>query len=158
MTKSEIKLLGKDGYGRRLFTVQYEPQCLKKMPWGRRRFDCGVFVFPSAPDALVEQCIREVVRKNNDWVVTFGAGAMRWHDLADQVSVEIGRQKEVGDGIPMTTWNDDAHRLNQVQLAACHGAEPFLLILVGGTTSQAMARTIADKLRRSRQRVAAARR
>ena len=126
-----MKLLGKDETGRRYYVARYVPGCLRALPWGRRRFDCGIFVHQSASREDVERCIREVVRKNNDWVCTFGADAERWHDRVDHASVEIGRQKRVGDGVPMTAWFDDVSRLRDLSSVHCYGGYLFLLILVG---------------------------
>src|SRR5438034_3293387 len=106
-----MKLLGRDETGRRYYAVLYEPGCLRTLPWGRRRFDCGIFVHWSASRESVEHCIQEAVRRNNDWVCTYGADAEAWHDRVDHASVEIGRQKRVGDGSPMTAWFDEVTRL-----------------------------------------------
>src|SRR2546427_620165 len=99
-----MKLLPKDETGRRYYVARYTSGCFRGLPWGRRRFDCGIFVHRSASRGKIEDCIREVVRQNNDWVCTYGADAEAWHDRVDEASVEIGRQKRVGDGVQSRHW------------------------------------------------------
>jgi hypothetical protein len=126
-----MKLLERDQTCRRYYAVRYEPGCFRRLPWGRRRFDCGIFVHPSASYENVEQCLQEVVRHNSDWICTYGADAEAWHDRVDHASVEIGRQKRVGDGSPMTAWFDEVTRLRDLDMARCYGGFTFLLVLVG---------------------------
>jgi hypothetical protein len=126
-----MKFFGKDESGRRFHATAYTPGCLRRLPWGKRRFDCGIFIHPRAHKTIIESCIREAVSGNSDWVATYGADAETWHDRVDQASVEIGRQKRVGDGSPMTAWFDDIKSLDQFDISTCYGAGPVLLILVG---------------------------
>lgn len=42
-----------------------------------------------------------------NWIEIFGYGAERLHDAVDEAAVVIGRQSKVGDGDPMTTWNEE---------------------------------------------------
>jgi len=126
-----MKPLAKDETGRRYYVARYTSGCFRKLPWGRRRFDCGIFVHRSASRAQIEECIREVVRRNNDWVCTYGADAEAWHDRVDEASVEVGRQKRVGDGDPMTAWFTKLTSLRHLQMSHCYGAHPYLLLLVG---------------------------
>src|SRR4030042_6951484 len=118
----------------RYYCVRYASGCLEKLPWGKAQFDCGIFVNPSSDQNEVERCIQEVIRKNNDWILTFGADSERWHDRIDNASVDIGRQKQVGDGDPMTAWIDDIKTLGGLDIS-CNfgGCDAFLLILIGFT-------------------------
>jgi hypothetical protein len=54
-----------------------------------------------------------------------------WHDRVDSASVEIGRQKRVGDAEPVTAWFEEVRRMGDLDLAHCYGGGPFLLVLVG---------------------------
>ena len=126
-----MDILGKDETGRRYYWVRYSDNGLGAFPWRKSRFDVGIFIHPSAPDKEVEACIRELVGRNNDWIITFGTDSQRWHDRVDHVSVEAGRQKQVGDGNPMTAWFDEISTLKDLDTSFCFGGHAFLLVLVG---------------------------
>ncbi len=42
-----------------------------------------------------------------DWIEVFGHQSEQIHDAIDLASVKANRQKSVGDGVPMTSWNDN---------------------------------------------------
>lgn len=48
-----------------------------------------------------------VARTPSGWVEVFGHAAERIHDAIDNAAVAVGRQSKVGDGNPMTTWDED---------------------------------------------------
>lgn len=39
-----MKLLGKDESGRRFYATAFTSGCLRRLPWGRRTFDCGILI------------------------------------------------------------------------------------------------------------------
>jgi len=126
-----MELLGRDETGRRYYCVRYSRGCLRAYPWRKSRFDAAIFVNKSTADEEVEACIRELVAQNNDWIYTFGSDSKRWHDRIDEISVEEGRQKQVGDGSPMTAWFERVKTLNRLRTSYFHGAYTTLIVLVG---------------------------
>ncbi len=80
----------------------------------------------------MERCIWELVRKNCSWIITFGARAQHWHDRADQISVDTGRQEKVGDGNPMTAWFDEVATVDEMEVAETYlGFHTFLFVFLG---------------------------
>ncbi|MDP2896017.1 MAG: hypothetical protein Q8Q12_05585 [bacterium] len=124
--------LAQDKYGKDYYWVDYSPGCLSEFPWPDAQFDCGVFIHASAGDEEVEQCIREILQKDNQWVITFGKRAEYWHDQVDRLSLEANRQDQLGDGDPMTAWWDDVATVEDLEWGHCNfGPNPFLFIFVG---------------------------
>jgi hypothetical protein len=126
-----MKLLGNDESGRRFYATAYTPGCLSSLPWGKRRFDCGILIHRRAHGATIESCVQEAVSENTDWVATYGSDAEQWHDRVDRASVGAGRQKKPGDGSPMTAWFGDIKTCDQFDISTCFGAGRVLLVLVG---------------------------
>ncbi len=55
----------------------------------------------------MKQAVDELLTKKCDWVHTTGEDSKYWHDYIDQRSVDLGRQAAVGDGNPMTAWDEE---------------------------------------------------
>src|SRR4029453_2131316 len=86
---------------------------IEGLPWGDEQFYALFFVSASAAPAKVEQALRSLVAANTDWIFTAGTQPEFWHDRVDQLSVEVGRQQQVGDGSPMTAWFEEITSLDQ---------------------------------------------
>lgn len=112
---------------------------LGALPWGDEEFDVGICIFEEgvlSEDSFVRM-IEGLVVKNCDWVSTFGRSSERLHDEIDRASVRMGRQKAVGDGSPMTGWNEKLVTCEAMaeNLSVCiHGGCDYrLIIVVGGS-------------------------
>jgi hypothetical protein len=123
--------VGNDSAGRQYFAMT-GPTPLEALPWGDAPFDALVFVAPSAVASDVEAALRALIAANTDWIFTAGARAEFWHDRVDRLSVEIGRQQRVGDGIPMTAWFEEIQSLDQWDTSySSGGADYFLFVVLG---------------------------
>ena len=81
---------------------------LRSLPWGSEQFDVFLVVLDASfmSDDL-EGILIDLVKRNSDWIETFGNGAEELHDRIDRIGVLVGRQDAVGDGNPMTAWHED---------------------------------------------------
>jgi hypothetical protein len=125
-----MKYLGQEFAGRRCFFETYSPGCLRKAPFKKIKFDCGLFIGKNADREIAEKCIYELVGKNNDWICTYGVEAEYWHDRIDLASVDIGRQEKVGDGNPMTAWFGEITLLEDIDPTKIFGGYHCLLLNV----------------------------
>ena len=91
-----------------LYAVRFHPRCLADPAWGEEQFDCYVLNLGGAIAGQDMQAIaREVTEARTDWVHTAGKGCELLHDAIDRMSVSIGRQAQVGEGSPMTSWDEE---------------------------------------------------
>jgi hypothetical protein len=127
-----VTFVGEGITGRRYYAVRYSPGCLDSLPWRDESFDCAVC---SCDADLTRQHSDEIaailVAANTEWITTTGRDAEWLHDLIDRASVHHGRQHAVGDGSPMTAWDEDAITFDQMAEAAYHGTH--------GSTDQTLA-------------------
>lgn len=113
-----------------IYLAHYQPGILATPPWGDRRCDCFIILGEQPVEAPVaHRLAHEVASLNNDWVYVYGTESERIHDLIDEASVRIGRQKQVGDGIPMTAWHTEILDLNEIA-TFIPGAQPVSLVLL----------------------------
>ena len=130
-----IKYLGRDEVDRCIFSVRFEPGCTENVPWGERPFDCAVLTFDA--QRLREQCAaicEFLVDADTGWISTAGREAQWLHDEIDIASVAFGRQEAVGNGSPMTAWDDeatDASAMVKYALTLGDGHDNVLVIVVG---------------------------
>jgi hypothetical protein len=117
-------------------TIHYRPGFSGQLPWRRAKFDC--FVIPATSNLspeILEEMAQELVSLNNDWIEVFGPASETIHDMLDNASVFIGRQKAVGEGLPMTAWHEDICELRKVAeyiRSGGHGYQKHKLILILG--------------------------
>jgi hypothetical protein len=130
-----IRLVGHDK-SRSYYVLPYATGCLEHLPWGSERFDC---ILCSCDATAVREAARDlapaVARARTDWVQTTGALAEWLHDEVDRASVEVGRQSAVGDGSPMTSWNQKAVALAtmaEVVVNCFGGCDQVLAVVIGG--------------------------
>lgn len=130
-----IKYVGQDESDRRVFCVRFAPECFAHLPWGDEPYDCGVLTFDANSLSHHSAALCEfLVDSNTSWISTAGREAQRLHDEIDVTSVARGRQKFVGDGSPMTAWDDeatDASVMVEYVLILGDGHENVLVIVVG---------------------------
>lgn len=92
--------------------------CLRQRVWGdadatelimrmKPGFDCFVVNFAEPPEDAGNALIAAIVRQVGGWVEVFGDQAETIHDAIDSASVSLGRQAVVGEGSPMTTWQEE---------------------------------------------------
>lgn len=141
---------GEDGgVLRHHYAVGYRPGALGEFPWGDALFDCVIFACdPGQARTFAEDIAHDIVACNVDWVQTTGVDAERLHDLIDVASVKRGRQNMVGDGNPMTAWDEEAVELAQMAEAACLclGGTDYVLELVVG--DEAHLNAVIQEMRR----------
>ena len=112
------------------FGTVYRPGCLAALPWGDARFHCAVLLCD--PDRAKVQTA-ELVRANLDWIAVAGRGSEDVHDAIDVASVACGRQAAVGNGSPMTSWDEDALTAKQMaEVVSPWYGEGWVLVLVIG--------------------------
>jgi len=128
-----------------LFAVRFRPGCLRNLPWGDQQFDCSVLCFqPTSEEGGVEAIASEVATANTDWVHSFAKEAESIHDAVDRASVKSGRQANVGDGVPMTSWHDDLQDLGEIAEFVVSGGlglncDYHLALVVGGDNDYRLA-------------------
>jgi hypothetical protein len=116
--------------------------------WGDARFDCSVFLFkPDRAEFLTAELSAELVRANVEWVEVAGIGSEAVHEAIDAASVACGRQAAVGDGSPMTTWNEESRSPKQMADDVFLGAEDWLLVLAVGNNADLHAAVAAVRQR-----------
>jgi len=71
-------------------------------------------------------------------VHVLGNGSEPLHDAIDRVSARLGRQVAVGDGVPITSWNDDLATVDEmaafIVLGGLGAASALIAIVVGEDT------------------------
>lgn len=82
---------------------------VETLPWGTDEFDAFVLIVDPKllTDELAERISTRLAAMQTQWVECLGPDSEHLHDLVDNASVNVGRQKHIGDGNPMTTWFDD---------------------------------------------------
>jgi len=101
--------LAEDGTRLREYFAKWCEESLPaKLPWGAGEFDLFLAVGHQLARAQCESFASQVVSYNVDWVQIAGCDSQLVHDLVDQAAVASGRQAQVGEGSPMTSWHDDA--------------------------------------------------
>lgn len=99
-------------YGARLLCFQGESWTasdlaaeIVKIPSG---FDCFIVNRATVFDGENSVLIETIAVRAGKWIEVFGEAAEEIHDAIDAASVRTGRQRKVGDGDPMTTWEDNS--------------------------------------------------
>ena len=82
----------------------------ENLPWNTQEFDVIICILntPITLKSSFLTTIEKLVITNCDWIDVIGLGAEYLHDQIDLASVKMGRQIKVGDGSPMTTWNEES--------------------------------------------------
>jgi len=101
-------------------------------------------------DELAAEIAESLVKLPVDWIETMGARCEYLHDLLDEASVSIGRQRRVGDGNPMTAWHDQlsdtSEMVSYIRMGGQGAAERKVVVVVGPERSSAV---IAEKIAQS---------
>jgi hypothetical protein len=128
--------VGADSAGRKYYLVTSDTMCISALPWTDSQFDALMFVDSAAKVSDIESALRKLVAANTDWIFTTGSQAEVWHDQADQLGMQLGRQRHVGDGSPMTAWLEDMSLLEQWRTSHNFGnSDYFLFVVVGSNES-----------------------
>jgi hypothetical protein len=105
-------------------------------PWGNEAFDIILLVNDASlvSDALVHSVIEQLVLQDTGWFQVLGTGSETLHDVIDLTSVRLGRQKAIGDGSPMTSWDDDITTYEKMSEYAhnCLGGNNNKLVVILG--------------------------
>lgn len=149
------KQFGEDGTELRSFyACRYDGGALPTLPWGSAEFDCVlVCLDPDRSRQLAGSFSVEIVTHAIDYVQTTSVHAEWLHDRVDEAAVAAGLQEQVGDGMPMTAWHEDAVTLPQIIEVAidCLGSADQVLCLVVGRDSD-VAEFAAELRRRLEER------
>ncbi len=132
-----MRYLGEDGVERHFYSAHLDNKAITVLPWGNDLFDCVVFICNLAClNVVADRLAETVVNANTDYVHVVGPRAEWFHDLVDATSVRIGRQAHVGDGSPMTTWDEEASSLHEMarSASALHGGHDYVFIWVVGSS------------------------
>jgi hypothetical protein len=145
-----VDLIGKSSEAT-LYAVRFQPGCLETRCWGNELFDCFVLnCLPEDNAAQIEAIAKEVAKTRTEWVHALGGAASALHDAVDKMSVSLGRQAEVGDGIPMTSWHEDLRTIDAMAGFVVSGGlgrncDYAVAIVVG---SEIEYQTVLDAIRR----------
>ena len=129
--------------------------CTSDTPWPidflgkEREFDCFVV---NTRDWLSEDHIRilatKLARSSCSWVEVFGFGAEHIHDAIDSEAVNNGRQSKVGEGDPMTSWNDERIEENELALYMLTGGQGYsqwkLILVIGEKDVESRISTVIE--------------
>ena len=142
-TMPHFTYVATDDVGRRYFAVLHGNGCFDTFPWGSESFDCTIFAYDqNVTEHATAKIAHDLVRANTDWIATTGANAEKMHDIIDQTSVKIGRQHQIGDGSPMTSWHTDAmdsQAMAEVATTMPGISEVTLILIIGSKTDFACA-------------------
>ncbi|MGJ8640870.1 MAG: hypothetical protein ACSHYA_15880 [Opitutaceae bacterium] len=131
-----MKEIGKDEVDVTYFACDYTEGFLSNLPWGDDQFDC--LFFPASPidESAYAKAVEEILKKHIDWVFTCEPNSERWHDLLDEMAVALGRQKEIGDGSPMTAWFDEIKKIEDWDTSYNYGgSDYFLFVFISASDS-----------------------
>jgi len=97
-------------------------------------YDCFLVNRRGDFDGQQSELISLISSTKSDWIEIFGCNAERIHDAIDLASVVSGRQKVVGDGVPMTSWNDyeSSHSVVDYICTGGHGVSDHKLLFFIG--------------------------
>jgi hypothetical protein len=114
-----------------------EESHLAELPWGEKQFDAFIVILreSAVSSDLIHIVIAELVMRNTDWIETVGPKSEWLHDEIEKASVRLGRQKQVGDGSPMTAWHNDIKKLSDmVEYVGNggHGGNDYKAVIVIG--------------------------
>jgi hypothetical protein len=122
----------------RFYICDYsEEPHLERLPWGQQEFDAMIVILceSSISNDLIQIVIAELIMRNTDWIETIGTKSEWLHDEIDKASVRLGRQKQVGDGSPMTAWHDDMQISDMFEhvVVGGHGVNDNKAVIIIGT-------------------------
>jgi hypothetical protein len=104
------------------------------LPWLLEEFDAIVLVTDETilTPELAQTIADRLVNLNNDWIEVLGKKSEFLHDLIDEASVAAGRQGYVGEGLPMTGWDDEATPTSMLATVerGGHGGNNYKLIVI----------------------------
>jgi hypothetical protein len=103
-------------------------------------YDCFVL---NRHDVLSQDTVlsiaKQLAQPRFEWIEVFGFNAELLHDMIDRAAVTIGRQSMIGNGNPMTAWNEERVELREILsyiVTGGQGACDWKVLLVIGTESQ----------------------
>ena len=122
-----------------LLYVDYDDNAAEEVQNFQAEVDVFLVNYCNSFDGRNCDLIAAVAGCNSGWVEVFGFNSEAIHDEIDRASVRAGRQQAVGDGVPMTSWNDDPIDIDFCRIKdGGHGvADIKLLIVIGSSDEQA---------------------
>jgi hypothetical protein len=103
-------------------------------------YDCFVVNFDNAlTQDIVLSIAGKLAKPCFQWIEIFGFHAELLHDTIDRAAVASGRQTKIGDGNPMTAWDDGRMELKDTLayiMTGGQGSCDWKLLLVIGTEGQ----------------------
>jgi hypothetical protein len=110
-------------------------------------FDCFIVNRMAGFASLDSSIVEIIASKVGEWVEVFGDSAEAIHDAIDAASARIGRQDAIGDGNPMTTWQND---MSDSEIASYirtggQGSSPVrvLIIIEPSSTAEQITRQVS---------------
>lgn len=129
-------------YGNNIYVIRYTPDfySICATDTGATLFDCFVInLNESLTDIEMHDIAERLAGPCFEWIEIFGFKAEILHDMIDRAAVISGQQQNVGDGYPMTTWNDEAAILDDTLSYIATGGQgtcDWKILLVIGTVRQ----------------------
>ena len=125
-----------DSYGNHFVVTRYTTAWTSKFLHKECDYDCFVVNrtvhLPAEDIGVVAATLAD---RQCKWIEVFGFDAERLHDAIDEAAVAIGRQTKIGDGDPMTSWNDESITESEIAayvLTGGQGTSDWKLVLVIG--------------------------
>ena len=145
-----MRPVGTNRHAQSIYATPFHQGCVTSEAPTDECIDCFVLLCGAVLDTNMTNVIaRELAAANNDWVHVLGIDSQPLHNAIDRFSVELGRQRAVGDGVPMTSWHDDLTTVDEMAaFIACGGlgAAPVLIAVVVGEEAHFL--TALDALER----------
>jgi hypothetical protein len=139
---STYPLVNTNRYGDKFCSIHYTSEFYSIVPKDIRetRFDCFVVnLQQSLPSDTLSTIANQLAQPMFEWIEVFGYNAKNIHDMIDIAAVKIGRQRIVGEGNPMTTWDDDPIDIDVILTYIYTGGQgtcDWKIILVIGTEEE----------------------
>jgi hypothetical protein len=113
---------------------------LSGLPWRNDAFDVSMLIFDKSllSSHVVMTIIEDLVSRNTDWFSIHGIGAEQLHDDIDLIAVRLGRQKKVGEGSPMTAWDEEivcAENIAEDLITGDCGGCDYKVVVILGTSN-----------------------
>ena len=134
-----VELIGRIEPTLAVYAVHFQRGCLDDLPWKDEECDCVVWLTdPNFTDHDLLDIAFALAKTNNDWIQVAGHRCEELHDAIDRTAVTIGRQRQVGDGQPMTYWHNDVQSIPELtELVQLHyGQNDIVLVIVVGCAGE----------------------
>jgi hypothetical protein len=112
-------------------------------------FDCFIVNRSNEFSGTNRRLMEAIVSRAGEWIEVFGYAAEAIHDAIDAASVRIGRQSAIGEGDPMTAWDDT---LSDPEIASYvwaggqgHGSSKVVIVVGLAAFAANVTRALVDR-------------